>query len=105
MLDFGLYSFYVLLVIAVLATIAFPIFTAVKHPKSALGSLIGLGILAVVFGISWALSDSDVTVKQMALGVNETTSKLIGAGLIMFYVTLFLSMIALIYSEISKALK
>jgi hypothetical protein len=105
MLDFGLYTFYVLLVIAVLATIAFPIVASVKHPKSALGSLIGLGILAVVFGISWAISGSDVTVKQMALGVNETTSKLIGAGLIMFYVTLFLSMIALIYSEISKALK
>jgi len=105
MLDFGLYAFYVLLAVAVLAAIVFPIINGIKSPKSLKGSLIGLGALLVIFVISYAISDSAVKAKHVSLGVDETEMKLIGAGLVMFYITLFLSIIGLIYSEISKAIK
>lgn len=105
MLDFGLYAFYVLLAVAILAAIVFPIINGIKSPKELKGSLIGLGVLLVIFVISYAVSSSEVSSRQMSLGVDETEMKLIGAGILMFYITLFLSIIGLIYSEISKALK
>ena len=105
MLDFGLYFFYVLLAISVIAAIVFPILHAIKSPKNLVHSLIGIGILVVVFGLSYALSGSEVTAKNLSLGVTETTSKLIGAGLIMFYFALIGSALVVIYSEINKAFK
>lgn len=105
MLDFGLYAFYVLLAVAVLAAIVFPIINGFKSPKSLKGSLIGLGGLILLFAISFAVSGSEVSAKNLSLGVDETEMKLIGAGLVMFYIALFLAILGLIYSEISKAIK
>lgn len=105
MLDLGLYLFYALLLIAVLAAVIFPIIHSIKAPGALLKSAISLGVVIVIFGISYAVADSSVNAKAAALGVTESSSKLIGAGLIMFYVALILSALALVYSEISKALK
>lgn len=105
MLDFGLYSLYVLLAVAIISAIVFPIINGIKSPKSLKGTLIGLGALLVIFGISYAVSSGDVSAKNLSLGVDETEMKLIGAGLLMFYITLVLAILGLIYSEISKALK
>jgi hypothetical protein len=105
MIDLGFYVFYALLFVAVAATIIFPILHMVREPKALLQSAIGIGALLVLFGVSYALSGSEVNLKAAALGVTETTSKLIGAGLIMFYITLALSAVALLYSEISNAIK
>lgn len=105
MLDLGLYLFYALLLIAVLAAVIFPILHSIKSPGALLKSGITLGVIIVIFGIAYAVADSTVNAKAAALGVTESSSKLIGAGLIMFYVALILSALALVYSEISKALK
>jgi hypothetical protein len=58
-----------------------------------------------LFVISYALADSEVNLKAAAVGITPTSSKLIGAGLVMLYITLILAALALVYSEISKALK
>jgi hypothetical protein len=105
MLDLGFYTFYVLLFIAIAAMLIFPIIHMLREPSMLLRSAIGIGLIVVLFVISYAVADSEVTMKAAAVGVNETSSKLIGAGLIMFYITLVLSALALIYSEISKAFK
>ena len=105
MLDLGFYIFYALLFIAIAATIVFPIIHMLREPSLLIRTGIGLGIVVVLFGISYAIADSEVNLKAQALGVTPSTAKLIGAGLIMFYVTLVLSILALIYSEVSKALK
>jgi hypothetical protein len=105
MLDLGFYVFYALLFIAVALTVVFPVIHMLREPSSLLRSAIGIGIVVVVFVLSYALSGSEVNLKAAAVGVTPTSSRLIGAGLIMFYITLVLSVLALIYSEISKALK
>jgi hypothetical protein len=105
MIDLGFYIFYALLIIAIVLTVAFPIIHMLREPSTLLRTAIGVGVVVVLFVISYALSDSDVNLKAAALGVTPTSSKLIGAGLIMFYVTLVGSVLALIYSEVSKALK
>lgn len=105
MIDFGLYFTYFLLVIAVLGAIAFPIMHAIQSPAAFMKSLYGVVAMIILFGISYAISSSEVMPKWAALGVSETTSKLVGAGLILFYITLVISIIGLVYSEINKALK
>lgn len=105
MLDLGLYILYVLLIIAVAAAVIFPIINAIREPKALVRAAIGIGIVIVLFGLSYAMADSTVTLKAAALGTTEATSKLIGAGLNMFFIVLILAAAALIYSEISKAFK
>ena len=105
MLDLGLYVTYALIFLAVALTIVFPIIHMLREPSMLIRSAIGIGVIVVLFGISYALADSEVNMKSAALGVTPTSSKLIGAGLILFYIALVLSILALIYSEISKALK
>lgn len=105
MLDLGLYVLYALLAIALAAAIIFPIVHAVRDPRALLKAGIGIGIFLVLFGISYGLADSTVTIKTAAAGITEGTSRLIGAGLILFYIALAGSILALIYSEISKAFR
>ena len=105
MLDLGFYVFYALLFIAIASMLVFPVIHMLREPSMLLRSAIGIGVVAVLFVVSSALADSEVTLKAAAVGVTSTSSKLIGAGLIMFYITLVLSGLALIYSEISNALK
>jgi hypothetical protein len=105
MLDLGFYVCYALLFIAVASMIVFPVIHMLREPSTLLRSAIVLGVVVVMFVISYAMADSEVNLKAAAVGITPTSSKLIGAGLIMFYITLILSAVALIYSEISKALK
>jgi hypothetical protein len=104
-IDIGLYATYLLLAGSVLMAVAWPLMHAAKSPKSATKSIIALGSLVVLFGVSYALTGSEVTKTQAALGITETTSKMIGAGLTMFYLALLVAIIGMVYSEINKALK
>ncbi|NJM25909.1 MAG: hypothetical protein HC859_10935 [Bacteroidia bacterium] len=65
----------------------------------------GIGGLVVLFGICYAMSSSEVTATQAALGITEGSAKFIGAGLLMLYVVMILAIIGLVYSEINKAIK
>ncbi len=103
--DFGLYVGYALFLIALAAAVVLPLITALKSPKDLLKSLMGLGALVVIFLISFGLSGSEVTAKYIAQGVGEGSSKLIGAGLTMFYIVFFIAVLGIVFSEINKALK
>jgi len=103
--DIGLYVGYGLLLIAVVAAVILPLINVFKSPKELLKSAMGLGALVVLFLISFGLSGSEVTAKYTAQGVGESSSKLIGAGLTMFYIVFFVALIGIVFSEINKALK
>jgi len=105
MIDIGFYIFYILFFIAVVTAVVFPIINAFKTPGSLGKSLIGVGGLVALFVLSYILSGDHISAKGLALGETPASAKFIGAGLIMFYLALFISVGALIYSEISKALK
>ena len=105
-IDIGLYVAYFLFFIALGAAIIFPLLSLVKHPKSLGKSGLGVGGLVVLFGIAYALSGGELSPKWAGLGVTtEFNSKMIGAGLTMFYFVIIIAIIAMIYSEISKAFK
>lgn len=105
MIDAGLYFSYVLFFIALGAAIIFPLLYVIQDPKGVIKSLVGIVGLVVLFIVCYALSGNEVTAKYASLGVGEASSKLIGAVLIMFYLTLLISIVGIIFSEISKALK
>jgi hypothetical protein len=105
MLDVGLYLLYALLFIAVAAAIIFPLINSLSNPAGLIRGGIGIGIIVVLFGISYAMSDSELTRSAIAAGLSESSVKLIGAGLMMLYIVFVLAVLALIYSELSKAFK
>jgi hypothetical protein len=105
MIDIGLYIFYVLFFIALAAAVILPSISILKNPTSLKSSAMGVGGLVLLFVVSYVLSGSEVTTKYLSAGVDEGASKMIGAGLIMFYIVLIISIVGMVYSEINKALK
>lgn len=103
--DAGLYTAYALLAVAVVAAIVLPLMHAGNSPGALKKGLIFIAGMVVVFIISYALAGSELTADQVAKGITSTTSKLVGAGLIMFYLAAIIAVIGLIYSEINKAIK
>jgi hypothetical protein len=101
----GLYICYVLFGIAAAASIILPIINTIKNPSVLIKSGISLAVLVVIFVISYGLADSNVSAIAKSLDVGGGSVRLIGAGLIMFYIVFFLSVIGIVYSEINKALK
>jgi len=104
-IDIGIYLSYILLILAMVAAVLLPLINAIKHPAGLVKSLFGVGGLVVLFVVAYSLSGSEVSAKAVALGVDASGSKMIGAGLILFYFVLVISIIGVIFSEINKALK
>ena len=104
-IDIGLYLSAILLVVAAASAVVLPLLHAIKHPAGLVKSLFGVGGLVVLFIIAYSLSGSEISAKAIALGVDESGSKMIGAGLILFYFVLVISIVGVIYSEVNKALK
>lgn len=105
LLDISLYVMYGLIVIAALGAIAFALINIVSKPGGLVRAAIGIGALVGLFFISYALSSGEVTAIERARGVTEGTSRLVGAALVMFYIAFVLAILALIYSEITKAFR
>lgn len=101
----GLYVAYILFGIALVACIVLPLINTLKNPNVLVKSGISLGVLAVLFGISYAIADGKPSAISTAFGESEFSVRLISAGLIMFYIAMILAVLGLIYSEINKALK
>lgn len=97
---------YVLLAIASLSAIIFPLITMAQNPKGAKNALIGVVGLIVVFGISYVLSGSEVyNDLDGNLLADAATSKKSEAGLIAFYILGAGAIGSIIYAEVSKMFK
>ncbi len=102
MIDIGLYVTYALLGITVLSILIFALLRIFSNPASAKSALIGIIALVVVVGISYALSSSDAS---MYKDVDEGTVKRVGTGLVTLYLLGSITILAVIYSQISRLLK
>lgn len=105
MIDIGLYVGYGLLIFTLGAALLLPALNAIKSPKDLAKSGMGIGAIVVLFLVSYALSGSEVTAKYVSQGIGEGSSKMIGAGLTMFYIVFIIALIGIVYSEINKAIK
>jgi hypothetical protein len=105
LISVGLYFGYFLFLIALIALIVLPTLNALKAPKELAKSAAGVVGLVVLFGVAYGLSGDEVTLKTASLGTTPESSKMIGAGLIMFYVVFLVAVAGLIYSFFHKAIK
>lgn len=96
---------YVLLGVSVLGAIVFPIVNMVGDFKKAKGSLIGIAIVGVLFIISYALSGNEVLESYEKFGVTATSSRIIGASLIMMYIMSIGAIVMAVLGEVYKAFK
>jgi hypothetical protein len=87
--------------LAAIAAIVFPVIFLIQDPKKAKGSLFGILGLAVIFGISYAISGNELYTDLQ----DPTMSKFVGGGIIMFYLMFVVSILVAIYSEIARIFK
>lgn len=98
---FSMYGFFIL---SVSLTLVLAAVGMVANPKSIKSTVLGLGGGAILFGVSYLLSGSEI-LKSYAEGTTEMDSKLIGMGIIAMYILFFGSIGAVIYSAVSKMFK
>lgn len=106
LINFGLYATYVLIGIAVLGILIFSVARIISHPGAAKSALIGIVGLIVLGGISYALSSGDDAATRFAdLEISEGTSRMVGAGLVTFYLLVGIAILSIIYVEITRLFK
>ena len=94
---------YILFAFTILLLIGFPIAFFIKNPKSGLRILFVLIGFAVLYGISYSFAsdatDAAIYTKQ---NVSSSISRSIGAGLIMTYILVGITILALFASSVRK---
>lgn len=97
---------YILLAIAALSAIVFPLITMVQNPKGAKNALIGVGAIVVVVVLAYLMSSGSETLdldgKVLATASEAKWSQ---AGLISFYILAAAAIGSIIFSEVSKMFK
>jgi len=104
-IDIGLFFMYLFLGAATLVAIILPIVSLFSNPKQLIKIGGGAAVFLLVFFLAYSVSDSALTTKWIAMEQTGTDLKLIGAGLWMLYIFLFGSILAMIFSEVSKMFK
>ena len=95
---------YILFFLALLVTVVFSIVGMAKDMKSAKFSLIGIGGLIIIYIIGYVFA-TDETYTVADVVVEGVVSRYSEAGLISFYIMIFLAIGTIVYTEISKAFK
>jgi hypothetical protein len=103
--DIGLYVSYGMLFIAALGAIILPLISSISKPQSLIKGAVGIVFLGVLFLISWAISGNELPASYIQAGLDASGSKLVGGVLTMMYLLLGISIVGIIYTEISKAVK
>jgi len=103
----GLLIFWTYLLIAIAAVLAvvFPIIFMIRNPKGTKKTLIGVGALVLVFLIAYLIASDEVLPKFEKYGVDSSLSKQVGMGLIATYLFGFGAIGAIIYSAFSRIFK
>ena len=103
-LNFGIPLVYVALAIAVLSAVAFPVLQMVSDFKKAKTAIAGVGVLILVFLLTYMLAGNQPLTTNYATVPGEQM-KLIEASLYMVYILFVVSVIAIIASSVSRYFK
>ena len=103
--DIFLYIGYALTFLAAAGAVILPLISSLGNPKSLMGTGIGVAALLILFGISYALSGSEVTDIYREFDVDASGSKTIGGMLTMMYLLIGLAVFGILYTEVNKMLK
>ena len=96
---------YICTSIAVVAAVVFSVLNLFKGGNSK-NTLIGIGAVAGILIIAYLVSSgADFAQYTGEIAVTEGTSKMVSAGLNSFYIFLFIAVISILYTEVTKAFK
>jgi hypothetical protein len=101
-IDTAIVVTYILLGIAALTAVIFPIFQLITNFKRAKGALLGVVVLAVVLLIGYGLSTDEV---YAGFNVTSTQSQWIGGAIKATMILVGMAVVAAVYTEISKLVR
>ncbi len=97
---------YILIAIAGITAIVFPIIAMAQNPKGAKNALIGVGVLILICAIGYFMSGTEVhTNVEGDVLADAATSKKSEAGLIAFYILGAVAIGSIIFAEVNKMFK
>ncbi|GCD77953.1 hypothetical protein JCM31826_14350 [Thermaurantimonas aggregans] len=106
MIDTGIILTYIMIGICVAAIVGFAVSKVFTHFSKVKNALIGIAVLLVIFLIGYSIADgSDYVNYPASMGITEAKSKMVGTGLTTFYVLALLSVLSILYVEVSKIFK
>jgi hypothetical protein len=109
MTSWGLYLSYFLVLTAVAGSILLPLLSSLLlDPKALVRSLLGFGLLAGLFLVSYLISDNVVAPAFQGSGsitITAGISKLVGGLLYLTYILVGLTVLGIFYLEASKLWK
>lgn len=104
-INIGFVILYVLMVVALVGAIVFPLIEMASNLKAAKGTLFGiLGLLALFF-LAYAVSPAETGAFYQKMGISPNLSKAIGGGLIATYIIFAGVIISIAYTSISSWFK
>ena len=98
------------------AAIIFGIIAVAQNPKRNLRAIAGIVLVAAIVGIGYAMASDSVmhgywnagSISKLGIGLEDQTapvSKYSGMGLISFYILLGITLLSVVYLEVSKIFK
>ena len=105
MANYGIVLTYILLAVAALSALVFPIMHLIQHPKKAKEVGMSLAALLVIYILATLIASDEVTAHFAKFDVTPTVSKQVGTGLIIFYILAAGALISAVYTEVSKMIK
>ncbi len=107
-MDIAIIWGYILLLIAAITAVVFPLVYAIVHPANLVRSLMVLIGVAALIGVSYLLSSGETVEIIGYTGTDNSNPgvlKLIDTGLIFNYFILGLALLSIVYAEIAKYFK
>lgn len=97
---------FVMIVLTIVLTVVMPLITVFQNPKSAVRSLIGLGLIVVVFLISYALATDDpITLASGKVIDDSFALKFSDTALWATYIAFAGVILSILYGELYKVFK
>tara|TARA_B000000475_G_C15684892_1_gene319740 strand:- start:26 stop:370 length:345 start_codon:yes stop_codon:yes gene_type:complete len=102
-LDIFYWTTIIMLVIATFVIIIFSVIQMINNKKAATKTLLTVGGLLVVLGLSYyTLSSDEVLSSYQKYDIDNITSKIVGMGIWSFYILSIIAVGSIIISEISN---
>jgi hypothetical protein len=103
----GLILTYIMIAVAALAAIVYPLMFLAKNPSKGKNALMGIGGLLFITVISYVLASGDIMTfpGSEKFGMTEASTKRVGMGLIVFYILSFGAIAAVLFAELGKLFK
>ena len=100
-----LYWTYLLIGIATVLAVVFPVIFMIQNPKGIKKTLVGIGVMILFFLVAYLIASDEVLPKYEKYGVDPSISKQVGMGLIATYLLGLGAIGAIIYSAVSRIFK